>query len=163
MSFTAAVITVSDSAALGEREDVSGGSLARLLGQNGASSVARATVPDERERIAAALIEFSGEARVDLILTTGGTGLAPRDVTPEATQQVIDCQAPGFAEAIRNHSLRITPLAMLSRGMSGVRGNTLIINLPGGPKAVEESFAVIAPVLEHALEVLSGKASDCAR
>lgn len=162
MKFTAAVITVSDRAADGEREDASGDALARLLAGMGAVSIDRTVVPDERERIAAALIEYSN-AGVDLILTTGGTGLAPRDVTPEATLEVLDRNAPGFAEAIRAGSLKITPRAMLSRAVSGIRGRTLIINLPGSPKAAAESFALISPELGHALEVLSGEAGDCAR
>lgn len=162
MKFKAAVITVSDRAASGEREDASGDALARLLEAMGADSTVRAVVPDERERIAAALIEHC-DAGVDLILTTGGTGLAPRDVTPEATLKVIDRQASGFAEAIRAESLRITPRAMLSRAVSGVRGSTLIINLPGSPRAAEESFKVIEPALGHALEVIAGECDECAR
>ncbi|MHB0915176.1 MAG: MogA/MoaB family molybdenum cofactor biosynthesis protein [Thermoleophilia bacterium] len=162
MGFTAAVITVSDKGSRGEREDTAGDALAALLAEAGAVSVARMTVPDERERIAAALLEHAGPARVDLVITTGGTGFAPRDVTPEATREVIDREAPGIAEAVRAESLRITPRAMLSRAVCGIRGDTLIINFPGSEKACRESFAVIEPALSHALELLRGDSGDCA-
>lgn len=163
MSFSAAVITVSDRGADGERKDESGDILERLLMELGAVSVMRAMVPDERDHITAVLRECCGQERVDLVITTGGTGVAPRDVTPEATLDVIDREAPGFAEAIRAESMKITPRAMLSRSVSGISGNTLIINFPGSPKACEESFAVIRPVLGHALELLGGAGGECAR
>jgi molybdopterin adenylyltransferase len=163
LNFTAAVITVSDSGSRGERPDSAGDAIEQLLTATGAASVARALVPDERDEIAVALRRFSGDDRVDLILTTGGTGLAPRDVTPEATLEVIDRQAPGFAEAIRSRSLEITPRAILSRALCGIRGTTLIINLPGSRKAASEAFAVIQPALDHAIELLTGNSGDCAR
>lgn len=163
MSFTAAVITVSDRGSRGEREDTAGDALALLLEEAGAASVGRAVVPDETDRIAASLIELSGPRRVDLILTSGGTGLSPRDVTPEATLEVIDREAPGIAEAIRAGSLGVTPRAMLSRAVSGIRGDTLVINMPGSEKACREAFAVIAPVLDHALELLAGAGEECGR
>ncbi|MEK6537123.1 MAG: MogA/MoaB family molybdenum cofactor biosynthesis protein [Actinomycetota bacterium] len=163
MSFTSAVITVSDKGAHGEREDSSGVALESLLMDAGAASVARVIVPDERNQITAALREYCCEKKVDLVVTTGGTGLTARDVTPEATREVIEREVPGFAEAIRAASLKITPRAMLSRAVSGIRGQTLVINFPGSPKACEESFAVIRPVIGHALELLAGNSGDCAR
>jgi molybdenum cofactor synthesis domain-containing protein len=163
MSFTAAVITVSDKGANGERKDESGDALERLLIDVGAVSVARVMVPDERDQISAVLREYCCEKKVDLVITTGGTGLTTRDVTPEATRDVIDREAPGIAEAIRAQSMKITPRAMLSRSVSGVCGESLIINFPGSPKACAESFAVVRPVLGHALELLGGAGGECAR
>lgn len=163
MSFSAAVITVSDKGFCGERMDGSGGVLERLLLDAGASMVKRALVPDERDQIAASLREYCSAEYVDLVITTGGTGIAPRDVTPEATMEVMDREVAGFAEAIRAESMKITPRAMLSRAVSGISGKTLIINFPGSPKACEESFAVIKPILGHALELLAGRGGDCAR
>ena len=161
--FTAAIVTVSDKGFSGERGDGSGDLLEQLLREAGAGSVVRVIVPDEQQKITEALTRLCREEAASLVITTGGTGLVARDVTPEATMQVIDRQAPGFAEAIRRESMKITPRAMLSRAVSGICGNTLIINFPGSPKACEESFAVIRPVLGHALELLAGKAGDCAR
>lgn len=163
MNFSAAVITISDKGARGERADESGDTLERLLTDAGARSVARDLVPDEREEIVAALRRFCGFDRVDLIITTGGTGLGPRDVTPEATREVIDREAPGFAEAIRAESLRFTPRAMLSRGVSGACANTLILNFPGSSRACLESFEIVRPSLEHALKMLAGAEGECAR
>ncbi|MHB9111162.1 MAG: MogA/MoaB family molybdenum cofactor biosynthesis protein [Thermoleophilia bacterium] len=163
MSFTSAAITVSDKGANGERDDSSGDMLESLLMDAGAKSVARVMVPDERDQIAAAIREYCGGKKVDLVITTGGTGLTARDVTPEATRDVIEREVPGFAEAIRAASLKITPRAMLSRAASGICGHTLVINFPGSPKACEESFAVIRPVIGHALELLAGTGGDCAR
>lgn len=163
MSFSAAVITVSDKGSRGERQDLSGDTLARLLTSAGAASVARVMVPDERDQIAGALRRFCDEERVDLIITTGGTGVAPRDVTPEATLDVIERQAPGFAEVIRAESMKITPRAMLSRAVSGIRGSTLVLNFPGSPKACDESFAIVRPELAHALDLLRGRGGECAR
>ncbi|MHB8169823.1 MAG: MogA/MoaB family molybdenum cofactor biosynthesis protein [Thermoleophilia bacterium] len=161
MSYNAAVLTVSDKGAGGEREDISGALLARLLEEHGAVAVRRLIVPDEHGEIVAALRQLC-QSGADLILTTGGTGLAPRDVTPEATLEVVTRAVPGISEAIRAASWAKTPRAMLSRGVSGIHGGTLIINFPGSPVACAESFAVIGPVLAHALEVLAGDASDCA-
>jgi molybdopterin adenylyltransferase len=149
-----AVVTISDACSRGEREDSSGAVLRELLGTV-SEVVESRLVPDDRLLIEATLRELAG-ARLDLVLTTGGTGLGPRDVTPEATQAIVDRPVPGLAEAMRQESLKKTPHAMLSRGIAGVRGRTLIINLPGSPRAVRECFAVIAPVLTHAVDILAG-------
>jgi molybdopterin adenylyltransferase len=153
----AVVITVSDACSRGEREDASGAALVQLLTGIGAEIVASKILSDDLEPLVEALKEFAERDDVNLIITTGGTGLGPRDNTPEATQQVIEREAPGIAEAIRAESLKVTPMAMISRGVCGVRAGTLIINLPGSPKAVKESFAVIVPVLSHAIDLLEGR------
>ncbi len=156
------ILTVSDRGARGEREDRSGPALAEALGfLPGAQVVARAIVPDERPEIEAALGRWVAEG-LDLILTTGGTGMSPRDVTPEATRAVIDREAPGFAEAMRAASLAITPHAMLSRAVSGLAGCTLIVNLPGSPKAARENLMTILPALRHGLDKLRGDPAECA-
>ena len=152
----AVVITVSDACSRGEREDTSGAALTQLLTDLGATIVERRILSDDLDPLAQALKEFADRNDVNLIVTTGGTGLGPRDNTPEATQRVIEREAPGIAEAIRAESLKATRMAMLSRGICGVRSGTLIINLPGSPKAVKETFSVIAPVLSHALDLLAG-------
>jgi molybdopterin adenylyltransferase len=150
-----AILTVSDRAARGEAEDHSGPAIARIVQEElQAGVVQRAIVPDEQAQIEARLIVWADSGQVDLILTTGGTGFALRDVTPEATQAVIDRPAPGIAEAMRAASRAVTPHAMLSRAVAGIRGRTLIVNLPGSPKAVRENLAVILPVLPHAVELL---------
>ena len=151
------VLTVSDRSARGEREDLGGPAVAAaVLAQlPDAAVVERAIVPDERAAIAARLAHWADELGLDLILTTGGTGFAPRDVTPEATRDVIERETPGLAEAMRAASLRITPHAMLSRGVAGIRGRTLIVNLPGSPKGAVENLATIAPVLPHADRVVA--------
>ncbi len=150
------VLTVSDRSARGEREDKSGPLLAELVEERlGAEVVRMDVVPDEREEIAAVLKDWADRLRLDLVLTTGGTGFAPRDVTPEATRDVIEKEAPGLAEAMRAESLKVSPHAMLSRGVAGIRGNTLIVNLPGSPKAVRENLEVILPALPHAVELLN--------
>ena len=153
---SAAVITVSDACSRGEREDTSGAALVQLLNDIGATIVERKILSDDLDPLAQTLREFADRSDINLIVTTGGTGLGPRDNTPEATQRVIEREAPGIAEAIRAESLKATPMAMLSRGICGVRSGTLIINLPGSPKAVKETFNVIAPVLSHALDLLAG-------
>lgn len=153
----AVVITASDACARGEREDASGAALVQLLTDLGAEILATKILSDDLDPLIESLIEFADHTDVNLIITTGGTGLGPRDNTPEATQLVIEREAPGIAEAIRAESLKVTPMAMISRGVCGVRSGTLIINLPGSPKAVKESFAVIAPVLPHALDLLAGR------
>lgn len=153
---TVGVLTISDSGAKGERVDTSGENIRSMITQlEGVVIEAGAIIPDERELIAATLREWSDEKRLHLILTTGGTGLAPRDVTPEATRSVIEREAPGIAEAMRAVSIQHTPFGMLSRGVSGTRGRTLIINLPGSPKAVKECLECILPVLPHAINLLS--------
>ena len=153
----AVVITASDACSRGEREDTSGKTLVQLLTDLGADIVETEILSDDLEPLVQSLCKFADRDDVNLIITTGGTGLGPRDNTPEATQSVIEREAPGIAEAMRAESLKATPMAMLSRGVCGVRSGTLIINLPGSPKAVKESFAVIAPVLNHALDLLAGR------
>jgi molybdopterin adenylyltransferase len=156
---TVAVLTLSDKGAKGEREDLSGPLVQDML--TGIAEVRHSEIlPDEKELIKERLIKYSKE--VDLILTTGGTGLSPRDVTPDATLEVIDRQAPGIAEAMRAEGLKKTSRAMLSRAVAGVRGSSLIINLPGSPKAVKENLSVILKVLPHAIEKIKGDPSECA-
>jgi molybdopterin adenylyltransferase len=152
----AAVLTVSDGVASGEREDLSGDELESLLRTEG-HEVERRVVPDEHEEIATALRELSAEA--SLVLTTGGTGVAPRDVTPEATASVLERPAPGIAEAIRADAIRRTPHGLLSRGLAGIVGHTLIVNLPGSPGGCRDGFAVLRPALGHALALLSNTAT----
>jgi molybdopterin adenylyltransferase len=156
------ILTVSDRGSAGLREDSSGAAIREILAATGIGFVDYVMVPDERDVISAALIRLCGRG-VNLILTTGGTGLAPRDVTPEATLDVIERQVPGIPEAMRAQTLAITPRAVLSRAVVGVRGRCLIINLPGSPKAVRECLEVLLPVLDHALQTLSGSSGDCAR
>ncbi len=158
----AAVLTVSDKGSRGEREDTSGDALEEGLTAMGVASVERAIVPDEQDEISAALRRWADETNVNLVLTTGGTGMTSRDVTPEATLAVLDRQAPGFAEAMRAGSLAATPHAMISRAVSGMRGRTLIINMPGSPNACREQFAMIAKALPHAVEKLQDRGGDCA-
>lgn len=153
----AVVITVSDACSRGEREDTSGAALVQLLTEAGAEIVKSRILSDDLDELVQALKACAEREDVNLIITTGGTGLGPRDNTPEATQQVIEREAPGIAEAIRAESLKATPMAMISRGVCGVRAGTLIINLPGSPNAVRESFAVVAPVLSHAIDLLEGR------
>jgi len=159
---TVAIVTVSDRSARGQREDVSGQVLAERLLAEGYGINFRLVVPDEVTEISAALRELADHAGVALIVTTGGTGLAPRDVTPEATAGVLTRTIPGMAEAMRAASLAKTPHAMLSRALVGVRGATLIVNLPGSPKGALENLAVLLPALPHALEKIQGDTSDCA-
>ncbi len=160
--FTVGIVTVSDKGSRGERQDESGAVIRDLLSRIGAQVTRYEIVPDEREVISAKLTEWADAAGTDLILTNGGTGLSPRDVTPEATLAVVERLAPGFSEAMRLESLKKTPLGMLSRGVSGTRGKTLIINLPGSPRAVRECLEAILPVLPHAIETLRGEAVECA-
>jgi molybdopterin adenylyltransferase len=149
-----AVLTVSDRSARGERIDASGPAITENIQKLGWNVAAYQVVPDERQAISDALIAWADQDNMDIILTTGGTGFAPRDVTPEATLSVVDKLAPGLAEAMRLESLRVTPHAMLSRAIAGIRGKTLIINLPGSPKAASENLAVIIPVIPHAIQLL---------
>jgi molybdopterin adenylyltransferase len=153
---TVGIITISDGAAHGTRQDVSGERMRELISLMPNTQISAQTIiPDEKEQITATLLAWSDDRHLNLILTTGGTGLAPRDVTPEATRVVIERDAPGIAEALRSKSLQYTPMAMLSRGLAGVRGSTLIINLPGSPKAVEECLTYIMDVLPHAINLLT--------
>ncbi len=152
---TIGILTISDSVSKGEREDLSGAALRSLVMQLPEAIISsEAVLADEHDQIVALLRAWSDEQRLNLILTTGGTGLAPRDVTPEATKAVMEREAPGIAEALRSFSLQYTPMAMLSRGVAGLRGHTLMINLPGSPKAVKECLEYILPVLPHAINVL---------
>lgn len=153
----AVVITVSDRCASGEAQDESGPALAGLLREMGAEVVAAVIMADDLEPLAHKLRSYADDPDVNLIMTTGGTGLSPRDNTPEATRSVIEREAPGLSEAMRAETLRQTPTAMLSRGICGTRGRTLIVNLPGSPKGVRESFAVIRAVLPHAVALLAGR------
>ena len=154
------VICVSDRCSQGICEDKSGKLIEEIVSALG-ETAAYTVVPDETDRISQAIIRMCDTDKVDVVLTTGGTGFAPRDVTPEATLAVLEKQTPGISEAIRQKSLEITPMAMLSRAVSGIRESTLIINLPGSPKAVKESLEIILPVLPHAVEKLSGKTLSC--
>ena len=156
------VLTASDRCSRGEAEDKSGPLLADLL-KGRAEIVCCRCVPDDRDMIAAALVEMCDVFHSDVVFTTGGTGFAPRDVTPEATRDVIEREVPGIPEAIRYESLKIPPKAMLSRAAAGIRGRTLIVNLPGSPKAVRESLAVVLPVLDHAIETMSGQTLSCGK
>ncbi|MBI2875911.1 MAG: MogA/MoaB family molybdenum cofactor biosynthesis protein [Candidatus Tectomicrobia bacterium] len=158
-----AILTVSDKGARGEREDRSGPAIREMLPDPPYRLHSYQILPDEREEIARALKELADENQVDLVLTTGGTGLAPRDVTPEATAEVIEREVPGLVEAMRMEGLRVTPLAMLSRAVAGIRKETLIVNLPGSPKGVRENLAVILPVLPHAIEKLLGDPGECGK
>jgi molybdenum cofactor synthesis domain-containing protein len=160
----AAIITISTSVAAGRTEDRSGDLLAEIAEQAGAEIVSREVVSDDREQIEQVLRKHSADdADTPLIFTTGGTGLTPDDVTPEATAAVIDREAPGFAEAMRAESLKHTPLGILTRGVSGIANRTLIVNFPGNPKAIGELFGVIAPTLEHAVATLRREGGRAAR
>lgn len=155
-----AVVCISDRCSKGLCEDKSGPLISELISTCGKTQE-YIIVPDEKEEIEKALIYLCDEVKADIVFTTGGTGFAPRDVTPEATMAVIERNAPGIAEAIRMKSMEITPKAMLSRAVSGIRKQTLIINLPGSPKAVKEALSFVLPVLPHAVEVLSGNTVSC--
>ncbi len=159
--FTFGVLTMSDKGSRGEREDTSGPYLLKTLSELGYKQSAYAVIPDRVELIKETLIAWVDDEHVDLIITTGGTGVAPTDVTPEAMVDVIEKDIPGMAEAMRAESLKKTPNAVLSRGMAGLRGNSLIINLPGSEKAARENIAVLLPALAHALDKIQGGPSDC--
>ena len=158
----AAIITSSDSGYAGEREDLSGPVIRELLEENGYEVVHSILLPDDRKMLAKEMERIADEGVAELLLTTGGTGFSPRDCMPEATADIVERPAPGIPEAIRAYSMTITPRAMLSRAAAGIRKSTLIINLPGSPKAVRESLEYILPALGHGLEILTGTASDCA-
>jgi molybdopterin adenylyltransferase len=150
------VITVSDACSRGERHDESGETLVRLLNEVGAELIACEVVSDDLEPLAGLLQQRADKGDANLIVTTGGTGFGPRDNTPEATRKTIEREAPGLAEAMRAESLKYTPMGMISRGVCGIRSGCLIVNLPGAPKAVSESFAVIKPILPHVVDLLAG-------
>jgi len=162
-SVQAGVLTVSDKGSRGLREDESGAIAAGMLEAKGYAVVKRAVVPDDRRRIADVLATWADRDRLALIVTSGGTGLTPSDLTPQATRDVIDYEVPGMAEAMRAASLKKTPHAMISRAVVGVRGSCLIINLPGSPGGVRDNLSVILPALEHAISKLGGDPSDCAK
>lgn len=162
MPFTFGIITVSDKGSRGERLDTSGQEIRSILEKDGFAFADYVIVPDETEQISAALLSYADEKKIDLIVTTGGTGVSPRDVTPEATISVLDKEIPGMAEAMRRESARITPHAMISRAVAGIRGTSLILNLPGSPKGVRENLSTVLPALKHAIEKIKGDPSDCA-
>jgi molybdopterin adenylyltransferase len=161
MLIRAAIITMSDKGAAGQRDDQSGKTIRDMIAGIGFSADHYEILPDEKELIIASLKRLSDSGKIDIILTTGGTGVAPRDVTPDATLAVIDRVLPGMAEAMRSESLKKTPHAMISRAVVGIRKGTLIVNLPGSPKAVRENLAVILPALSHAVEKIKGDPSEC--
>ena len=161
--FKVGIITASDKGAIGEREDISGKTIREIVEKKGYKVEKIIILPDEEEALLKEMIYMADELKVDLILTTGGTGFSKRDVTPEATIRACDRMANGIAEAIRYYSLSITPRAMLSRAVSGIRGGTLIVNLPGSPKAVRESLEYAVDSIHHGLEILTGKTNECAR
>ncbi len=157
----AAILTMSDKGSRGEREDRSGAVIREMLIAMPAEIIRYEVVPDELEIIKECIVELADIAAADLIITTGGTGVSPRDVTPEATKAVIDRELPGMAEAMRAASMQKTPNAMLSRAVCGIRGRTLIVNLPGSPKAVRENLETVLPVLQHAVEKICGSDAEC--
>lgn len=158
-----AIITASDSGYRGEREDLSGPAAREIVEKAGYEVVSMDILPDDQVMLAGKLQEIADTGKAELILTTGGTGFSERDITPEATEEVTERKVPGIPEAIRAYSMTITKRAMLSRGTAGIRGKTLIVNLPGSPKAVKECLEYIIDALGHGIEILTGEASDCAR
>jgi molybdopterin adenylyltransferase len=161
MTIRAAIITLSDKGSKGEREDESGKTIREMIAGINALVGHYEVLPDEKQRIIEVLSRLSDSGAIDLIITTGGTGVSARDVTPQATLAVIDCELPGMAEAMRAESLKKTPHAMISRAVAGIRKQTLIVNLPGSPRAVRENLAVILPALPHAIEKIKGDPRDC--
>lgn len=158
---TAGVITVSDKGSRGEREDISGREVIRVLKEMPASVIDYEVIPDEKEVIKEKLIEYTDRKKIDLIITTGGTGVSPRDLTPDATLEIIEKEIPGMAEVMRRESGAKTPHAMISRAVVGIRGQSLIINLPGSPKGAVENLSFIIPALEHAIDKIKGDETDC--
>lgn len=161
MVITGGVITVSDKGSRGERIDLSGREVIRMLTDLDIRITDYEIVPDEKEAIRGKIREYSDTKKLDLVVTTGGTGVSPRDVTPDATLEVLEKELPGMAEAMRRESLKKTPHAMISRAVAGVRGQSLIVNLPGSPRGACENLAVILPALRHAIEKIKGDESDC--
>ncbi|MDO8446402.1 MAG: MogA/MoaB family molybdenum cofactor biosynthesis protein [Deltaproteobacteria bacterium] len=159
---TVGILTMSDKGARGEREDLSGEEIKRLVADIPAEVKAYEVIPDEKYLIKDKLIEYADELGLDIIITTGGTGVSPRDVTPDATLEVINKEIPGMAEVMRFESLKKTPRAMISRAVVGLRGCTLIINLPGSPKGVRENLSAILPAISHAVEKIKGDQTECA-
>jgi molybdopterin adenylyltransferase len=158
----AAILTLSDKGASGERTDASGPALERWLAEQGVATIQYKMIPDDKVTIASTLEEWSDCGRFDLILTTGGTGVSPRDVTPDATVLVLDRLIPGFGEVMRMKSLEKTPHAMISRAVAGIRGKSLIINLPGSPKGAIENLEAVWPAIPHAVAKIQGDPADCA-
>lgn len=157
------ILTMSDKGSRGEREDLSGKEIEKMVKDLPAEVRAYEVIPDEADIIKAKIKEFVDKKKLDLILTTGGTGVSPRDVTPEATREVIEKELPGMSEAMRAESLKKTPNAMISRAVCGIRKQSLIINLPGSPKAVRENLAVLLPALSHAIEKIKGSQEECGK
>ena len=160
--FKAGIITVSDKGSQGKREDLSGPAIAEMLAGAAISVSETLIIPDEVDQICKAIIQFADVEKLDLILTTGGTGVSPRDLTPDATLKVIDKEIPGMAEAMRLASMKVTPHAMISRAVAGIRGRSLVLNLPGSPRGASENLAVVLPALKHAIEKIQGDPRDCA-
>lgn len=160
--FNAGIITVSDKGSQGKRQDLSGPAIAEILAGAGIEIKQILIIPDEVEQIQKTIIQFADVEKLDVILTTGGTGVSPRDLTPDATLKVIDKEVPGMAEAMRLASMKITPHAMISRAVAGIRGRCLIINLPGSPKGAKENLTAVLPALQHAIEKIKGDDRDCA-
>ena len=158
--FSAGILTISDQGAQGQRQDKSGEVIRTVLSSVDSRAVKYEVIPDEKAAIAGKLIEWADEGSVDVILTSGGTGLSQRDVTPEATISIVDKVVPGFTEVMRTQTFNVTPAAILSRAVAGVRRNCLIINLPGSPKAVRECLEVILPAIPHAVEMIKGEVTE---
>lgn len=161
--YTVGIITSSDKGSVGEREDKSGQVIREIVEQNGFTVIKQIILPDEKDQLEKAMKEMADDVKVNLVLTTGGTGFSKRDITPEATKEVIEREAPGICEAIRYFSLKITKRAMLSRAVSGIRKDTLIVNLPGSPKACKEALDFVLEDIKHGIDILLGSDRECAR